>query len=283
MMVSRIPLPDFCENEILDAIIVERQGGVNRDFFNGIHAEWIERVQAYTDQGGHPQSVPAWPFVTTPKNTTKFLTLYNSPQQGSAQGEVLRQLRQKHGYQFCPSCGEAGNPDTLDHYLPKKKFPHFAVTVSNLTPMCGSCQRRKGDDVGDDANPKFFIHPYFDNFANDQLLKLEINPPFQTPTFELQVCAALSDANKSIVEQHVQRLELAVRYRSFFRNRYKRLLKHAQRCRDKGVYFRAVLEMAKDDHEEEGRNTWDHVFFFSVLENEDLMTFLEDDELPPLL
>ena len=281
-MVSRIPLPVVCENDLLNAVVDERQGGVNRDFFNAIHAEWAERVQTYGDEGGNPHSVPAWPLVTTRENATKFLTLYNSPQPGAAQTDLLRRLRQNHGYQFCPSCGESGNPDTLDHYLPKKKFPPFSVTLSNLTPMCGSCQRRKGEEVGDDVHPKFFIHPYFDDFASDQLLKLEINPPFQTPTFDLQVCSALPDAEKAVVEQHVGKLELAVRYRSFFRNRYKRLLRQAQRCRDKGVQFRAVLEMAKDDCEEEGRNTWDHVFFFSVLENEDLMTYLENDELPPL-
>ncbi|WP_299928750.1 hypothetical protein [uncultured Pelagimonas sp.] len=282
-MVSCIPLPDVCETDLLNAVVAERQGGVNRNFFNEIHVEWTERVQAYVAERGNPQSVPTWPFVTTPRNSKKFLTLYNSPKPGAAQAEVLRQLRQKHGYQFCPSCGEAGNPDTLDHYLPKKKFPHFAVTVSNLTPMCGGCQRRKSDDVGDEANPKFFIHPYFDDFASDQLLQLEINPPFRTPTFGLQVCAGLPEATKGTVEQHVRRLELPKRYRGFFRNRYKRLLKQAQLCRDEGVPFRAFLMVTKAGHEADGKNTWDHIFFFSVLENEDLMTFLEDDELPPLM
>ena len=67
---------------------------------------------------------------------------------------MLQSLR-NHDLQLCPACGEAGAPNTLDHYLPKGKYPHFCVTPHNLFPMCDACQRRKGDRTGDENNPRF--------------------------------------------------------------------------------------------------------------------------------
>jgi hypothetical protein len=149
--------------------------------------------------------------------------------------------------------------------------------------MCGRCQRKKGDDVGDAENPKFFIHPYYDEFAAQQLLRLEIIPPFDTPTFELRVCEVEEEAAANIVEHHVRRLDLPKRFRSFFRNRYRRLQRQAQRCRDNDVDLIGFLQITKMGFEEDGRNTWDHVFYFSVMENPELMTYLQVDDLPTYL
>lgn len=279
-MVSRIPFPVICDTDLLDAIIDERQGGRNRGFFNGIHAEWLQRVQTYLDEGGSPEVVLTWPLAN--KNSTKFLTLYKSPKDGSTQGTALRSLRD-HGYQFCPSCGEAGSPNTLDHFLPREKYPHFSVTIANLTPMCSKCQGKKSDHVGNAVNPRFFIHPYFDDFASQQLLELEIEPPFDIPTFNLRISDAVMFDARPIVEQHVQRLELPRRFRKFFRDRYRQLLRQAQDCRHEDVDLQAFLRVTKRSHARVGLNYWDHVFYLSVLENDNLIAYLENGELPAFL
>ena len=147
--------------ELLDAVIGERQGGRNVAFFNGIAAEWRTRVQAYIEHGGSPEYVPPWAGIEPRKAT--FLNLYGS--RDGVQKPVLTRMRDDHGLNYCPACGEPGTPNTLDHYLPKDSYPHFCVTPLNLFPMCDACQEEKGTKTGDADSPRFFIHPYFDVFC----------------------------------------------------------------------------------------------------------------------
>ena len=56
---------------------------------------------------------------------------------------VFKEMRDGHDLLFCPSCGDGGDPDTLDHYLPKDVFPELSILLMNLTPMCSKCQRIK--------------------------------------------------------------------------------------------------------------------------------------------
>lgn len=44
----------------------------------------------------------------------------------------------------CPFC-EFGQVATLDHYLPKLKFPIFSILPYNLVPCCRDCNSNKGD------------------------------------------------------------------------------------------------------------------------------------------
>ena len=44
----------------------------------------------------------------------------------------------------CPFCG-IGTVSTLDHYLPKSKYPALAITPKNMIPACRDCNwERKG-------------------------------------------------------------------------------------------------------------------------------------------
>ena len=186
----------------------------------------------------------------------------------------------RHDFQFCPSCGEAGSPNTLDHYLPKGKYPHFAVTPANLTPMCFICQIKKGEDVGDHINPKFFIHPYFDNFASEQLLILNISPPFDIPTFSLDISPNLTAEQAALVTAHIDHLNIRNRYIKFFRDRYLALLRNANQARGTNINFRDVCEMNRTTYANKGNNYWDHIFLHSAMRNDDLMDYLENGILP---
>jgi DNA-binding transcriptional LysR family regulator len=92
---------------------------------------------------------------------------YSHPAEGSAQGSMLEPLRDED-LDVCPACGSP--PETLDHYLPKGRYPQFVITPVNLTPMCDPCHRRKKEKTGNAVSPRFFIHPYFDAFSLPQIL-----------------------------------------------------------------------------------------------------------------
>ena len=58
----------------------------------------------------------------------------------------------------CPLC-EISIVETLDHSLPKAKFPRLAVSPANLVPCCYSC------NLGMGASITGTISPYFDDWA----------------------------------------------------------------------------------------------------------------------
>ena len=44
---------------------------------------------------------------------------------------------------LCPFCGR-DQVGTLDHYLPKSRYPELSVLGANLVPACETCNRLKG-------------------------------------------------------------------------------------------------------------------------------------------
>ena len=69
----------------------------------------------------------------------------------------------------CPIC-EIGMPETLDHYLPKEKYPLLSITPANLVPQCFHCNHSKHSYAGDTLE-KMLPHPYFDDLSKEVWLK----------------------------------------------------------------------------------------------------------------
>ena len=275
-----LPQPRACSLQLVDDVVAERQNGVNADFFNGIHVEWRNRVQAYINAGGSPEIVPSWPAIEDRAGT--FQNLYKSPSEGSAQGIVLAELR-AHGLVLCPACGEAGAPNTLDHYLPKTSYPHFSVTPLNLFPMCDACQTNKGTKTGSAAEPRFFLHPYFDTFAANQLFQLTVDPPYDAPTFSLSVTPGLRPNQASVVDSHLRELKIAERFSHFFRNQHRLTLRLVFDMRVSGQDVVQGLALFRSMAERKGANFWEHIYYQGVLTNDALVDYLCNDELPDLL
>lgn len=80
----------------------------------------------------------------------------------------------KSNYFTCSVCNHQV-PSTLDHFLPKSKFPIYAVNPKNLVPCCNDCNTAKSTFSASNYGEQL-IHPYFDLdvFFNKQWLKAEI-------------------------------------------------------------------------------------------------------------
>lgn len=278
-MVMHLPPPTACSLQLVDDIVAERQNGRNADFFTSISADWRVRVQQYLDAKGAPDTVECWPEVKDMKGS--FLNLYSSPADGSVQGAILEQLR-AHNLVLCPACGEAGRPNTLDHYLPKGKYPHFCVTPHNLFPMCDACQKEKLDKTGDITDPRFFVHPYFDVFVAEQVITLTIEPPFDVPTFALAPRHGLTAEQTRLISAHMRELAIPQRYGHFFRGQHRRLIRLVELMRTSGQDVSANLVAFRDSFADPSQNSWEHVFYSSVLSNDALAEYLQNGILPTL-
>ncbi|GAB6078487.1 HNH endonuclease family protein [Hydrogenobaculum acidophilum] len=50
----------------------------------------------------------------------------------------------------------------LDHFLPKSKFPIFAISLGNLIPSCSICNKKKSNNYNDELKSPFQIDSYND-------------------------------------------------------------------------------------------------------------------------
>lgn len=72
----------------------------------------------------------------------------------------------------CSLCGTR-EVSTLDHFLAKTLYPHFAVCPINLVPCCAECNKAKGALYPTNDNDQFF-HPYFDDLSAKNWLHCEV-------------------------------------------------------------------------------------------------------------
>lgn len=274
-----LPLPMSVADHLslIDGIVAERTKEPNKTFFNSIVNEWKQRVEDYLINEGSPANVPEWPAIMG--KATSFKTLYSHPADGSPQGVALQTLRD-HDLDICPSCGSPAVTETLDHYLPKGKYPHFAITPANLTPMCDPCQRRKGEKTGNAATPRFFIHPYFDTFSIVQIVQLTINSPFTTPTFTLVPHPGLPTLEAQLVTSHLQKLQIARRYIRFFRNEHRRLLRNVTNLRAKKLDVVENIGAWQEGHADPTPNSWQHLFYDAVMRNKAYLAYLVSGPSP---
>jgi len=276
-MVMKLPLPPICSTQLVDDLVLERANGRNSAYFNGLAAEWRQRVENYIEERGNPETVPDWPDVAAHRN--RFINLYNNPGENSVQRPIIEGLRDRT-LQICPSCGEEGTPNTLDHYLPKQNYPQFAITPANLSPMCDICQMHKGSETIDDEGHRLYLHPYFDDFIAEQILQLEIGRPLEAPeNFFLRPVPGLPENIEALVRRHTSGLDIQKRYGPFFKGEYLRLLRLAQDAREKDQDFLELLPIFKNHALGRGPNAWVHIFYAAVVEDAELLDYLADGEL----
>lgn len=278
-MVARLPCPATDDDLYIDSLVAQGQIGADAAFFLKIKSDWKLRAQAYLNSHGDPCLLLPWPEIAAQGKTLE--NLYSSrPPVNSVQKPVLDSLRTKE-LQFCPACGEDGTPNTLDHYLPKSKYPEFSVISRNLFPMCDICQGRKLSKTVNEANQRFFLHPYFDDFTMHSVVRLAIGRPFDSPTsFTIQPHLTLTVDQSALISRHFEELGISSRYEQFFKTEYTRLKRLVSRARAKG---QDVRERIAEFHEyalDKSTNSWGAIFYQGVLDDADLMAFLEHGPLP---
>jgi hypothetical protein len=65
----------------------------------------------------------------------------------------------------CALCDQ-GPASTLDHYLPKARYPEFAILPLNLIPCCYDCNKGKRDQILKDDSA-IYLHAYLDVLPRD--------------------------------------------------------------------------------------------------------------------
>lgn len=158
---------------------------------------WADANAAYRVAGGNPWQVA--PMGLGDDIEVDQRLLWEGRRKG-ARVDAIRHIR----VPCCPMCGSQIT-GSVDHYLPKETFAEFSILYENLVPACANCNSAgKGLLYRGDADPERFIHPYYDDWANAALWKVEIEPPYEAPTFSATPLAGLAAPIPSIVSFHLK-------------------------------------------------------------------------------
>lgn len=116
---------------------------------------------------------------------------------------------------ICPFCG-FGHVWTLDHYLPKAKYPFLSVLPINLVPSCSDCNKEKSTSVATTASQQC-IHPYFDHdlCATEQWLFADVEETVPVSIrYFTNPPASWDMISKARVQAHFSDFKLSTRYRT---------------------------------------------------------------------
>lgn len=308
-MVAKLNSPVYDSVQVIRDIFAERVH--NKEFYDALLPDLVEKIVTYIELGGDPSGIEPFdlsPYITqqrineeaqlqiTVNDNPKPLVRLKDKRKKSLIGlyypakdklpyDILEDMRRKHGLLFCPSCGEPGTPGTLDHYFPKDAYPELAAVIVNLTPMCSECQGRKGTDFQDEQGKKIFIHPYFDP-VDQVLISLYIHEPYSCPAaFNVSVPANVDLVLRQLVCTHIHGVDFVERFEDFCRLQYITLLGIFAKERldpDPDTAIRIVKRFLRSV-EGQSVNRWEAIFYRGVLNNPNLLDYLDNGELPNFL
>lgn len=119
----------------------------------------------------------------------------------------------------CPFCGGIGEPNELDHFLPKSGFGYYSIFPYNLIPICKDCNQKYKNEFYPTQKNEQLIHPYLDDdcFFNEQWIFAEIiiddnDINSISARFYVNPPNNWSEDKKGKVQFHFEKFELGRRY-----------------------------------------------------------------------
>lgn len=209
-----------------------------------------------------------------------FLSLYSYQkiQIKHLRNEVLTQ----NGYinETCPLC-ECDSVSTMDHYLPKEKYPLFVVHPRNLIPCCNSCNQHKSESVFRDGR-RVFWNCYLDSPVDKKYLKCRvikkenglIDAEFTIDKNEL------SEREAYIVENTLgtNGQNVLGQYKKMVGNEIKEIVKRISELLKKGYGFDDSIRKIKEvDISSHVMNDWKEVLQEALLNSKDFLDFAKKE------
>lgn len=113
------------------------------------------------------------------------------------------------------------------------------------------------------------------------MFSITFAPPFSTPSIDIAVKEEIPDDLSLLVESHLEGVDFLTRFKEYFKTRYISVLRRAHSCRQpEAKNFRDTLALFMEMEQEKSINSWDAVLYRSILENDELMEYLENSPLP---
>jgi hypothetical protein len=178
----------------------------------------------YTIHDHSEISIPNSVDVVTKDEMESLYTqnLVSSPESGEIGRDIYDYLKSLALDKICPYCSSS-KAKTLDHYLPKAKFPMFAVTPVNLVPCCRDCNSEK-DTNFTNVEAEMFIHPYFEDVNNFIWLESTVEDDVWPLNFKYQV--VISNGSNNILSRRLSNQQKILDLNNTFNDKANRLFRY---------------------------------------------------------
>lgn len=188
----------------------------------------------------------------------------------SGNGRIYyEKLRLMAPHEQCPYCGQ-GIVKTLDHYLPKSKYPVFSVTPYNLVPACSDCNREKLSSIYLSCEEQV-LHPYYDDFSDVTWVCAELVPGDEISfKYSVDDSVFIDTIRAKRAEKHFEVFKLKTMYGALAASHYIGYENGIKRVYKKGGK-RATLERIDEDIEDEElvrKNTWKVAMYKAIKDSE---------------
>lgn len=191
--------------------------------------------------------------------------------------KLLLERRNEHELSFCPYCGNPMIPDTLDHFIPKGKWPEFSIFPNNLVPQCRGCAPVKGENYYcAESNSAMFIHPiYFDFLEN---FRFSMNVTLNGDENKLSVEVKLKKVMATRIEDqrrvilHAEKLKIKSRIINYCNKDFKQWKRRLSNARF-DIETALQQRLSEVPQSEIGKD-WQSAFYFALLQNQDVILYL---------
>jgi hypothetical protein len=202
------------------------------------------------------------------KGEMKIVYNYRMATTGMPGNVYYNKLKSSAAYGKCPLCS-VRDVDTLDHYLPKSKFPIYAVTPVNLIPACFKCNKEKKIDFPTSPEEQT-LHPYYDTIDNDHWLRAKL---LHSNPISFEYCVQPSEDWSLVLKNrtinHFKAFSLNELFSSHASQELRGTKKQLEKLYNKSKEL--LIDHLYDSYESRlvfGINSWQAVFYHTLLKDE---------------
>lgn len=115
------------------------------------------------------------PHFSDPKDRNLAYELYGSERPFvNAHWENLTRINGGETL-FCPICG-LNECEEMDHFVPREVeiFPEYSAHLSNLIPLCHSCNHKKSAKFLNDYNERIYFNAFYDTLKERDIIQCSI-------------------------------------------------------------------------------------------------------------
>jgi len=271
--MQKLPLPVTAEKDIAEIVKLAK-----KTYWQPHKVAWIAQYEAYQNNSGNPFHITRHNFGDGVSD--KQYDLYDT-RKGSGE---LRRMRKKEGLKSCPVCGSPVTGD-LDHYLPRTSYPEFSIMRANLVPACTHCNSGVKKSTVHGEAPQRFIHPYFDEWAGQDVWYVDIAPPFKAATFIPRPQPELDEPNDEIVKFHLENV-LGDQFQLSMATEWSTLptqIKLRTNDLNAATVTAQIEQELQVARASKGNNSWHAALFRGVQRNPDAIQFLCDEAINAIL
>lgn len=191
--------------------------------------------------------------------------------------KLLLERRNEHELSFCPYCGNPMIPDTLDHFIPKGKWPEFSIFPNNLVPQCRGCAPVKGEHYYCiENNLAMFIHPIYFNFLEN--FRFSINVSLNTESNDISVVVKLKriietqadDQRRVII--HAEKLKIKSRIIHYCKKEFRQWKRRLANA--KFDVSTALKQRLSEIPQPDIGKDWQSAFYSALLQNQEIIDYM---------